>query len=150
MIFESKRTWLGGSLSGTFLSDDAGVGMDLTLEDGHLSVCRLDADTSWPEPGAPGIWSVTRTADELSVVCPQGQEPDGARVEPGWRVFRVAGPLAFDLVGVVASLATPLANAGVGIFIVSTFDTDLLLVKEADIDRALSALRSAGHVVHGT
>jgi len=47
-------------------------------------------------------------------------------------------------------LATPLANAGVGIFIVSTFDTDLLLVKEADIDRALSALRSAGHVVHGT
>jgi hypothetical protein len=59
------------------------------------------------------------------------------------------GPLAFDLIGVVASLATPLANAEIGIFIVSTFDTDLLLVKEADADRALGALRSAGHVVQG-
>ncbi len=123
--------------------------MDLTLEDGLLSVCRLDADTPWPEPSATGLWSVTRTPDELSVVCPQGQEPQGARVEAGWRSFRVMGPLAFDLIGVVASLATPLANAEIGIFIVSTFDTDLLLVKEADADRALGALRSAGHVVQG-
>jgi hypothetical protein len=74
-----------------------------------------------------------------------GHEPQGARVEPGWRALRIVGPLAFDLVGVVASVTVPLADADVGVFVVSTFDTDLVLVKGADLDVAFPALESAGH-----
>jgi hypothetical protein len=93
------------------------------------------------------VHSVTRTPDELSVVCAVGYEPAGARVETGWRALRVIGPLPFELFGVVASIAGPLAGAAVGVFVVSTFDTDLVLVKSTDLDRARAALESAGLTV---
>jgi hypothetical protein len=91
--------------------------------------------------------SVTRTADELSVVCAQDAVPGGVRCERGWRCLRVAGTLEFSLVGVLASLLGPLADAAVGVFVVSTFDTDYLLVKERDFGRAVEALRRHGHPV---
>jgi hypothetical protein len=122
--------------------------MELVVEPWRLSVCRLDPDA--PVPPAPpdgSVHSVTRTPDELSVVCREGGEPDGARVEPGWRALRIKGPLAFEMVGVVASVAVPLAEAGVGVFILSTYDTDLVLVKGVDVERAMLALESAGHSV---
>lgn len=122
--------------------------VDLVVEPWHLSVCRLAPDAPWPEPApdAP-LHSVTRTPDELSVVCAEGQEPRGARIEPGWRALRIVGPLAFELVGIVASVSEPLAGAPVGIFVLSTFDTDLVLVKGADLPVAVSALEAAGHTV---
>ena len=120
----------------------------LKLLDGRMSVCRLE-----PTSGIPGwatrstLFSVTRTADELSVVCPQGDVPPGVRSEGGWRVFALEGPFEFSAVGVLESVATPLAGAGVGIFVLSTYDTDYVLVKEEGVDLAASALRARGHEV---
>jgi hypothetical protein len=90
---------------------------------------------------------VTRTAEELSVVCQEGFVPDGVRCEKGWRVFKLEGPFEFSEVGFLSVLAAPLAEAGVGIFAVSTFDTDYVLVKEEGPDPAAEALRGWGYEV---
>src|SRR5205823_1115510 len=87
--------------------------------------------------------SVTRTGDELSVVCRQEVVPAGTRAEDGWRCLRVAGAMSFDLVGVLAALTTPVAAAGVGVFAFSTFDTDYLLVKAERLPEAGAALPPA-------
>ena len=97
------------------------------------------------ETGA--ISSITRTADELSVVCAEAAVPDGMQAERGWRALCVDGPLDFALTGILAGLATALAEAGVSIFAVSTFDTDWLLVKEDQRAEAVRALTEAGHTV---
>jgi hypothetical protein len=119
----------------------------LTIVEDTFAVCRLNADAAVPTwASASKFFSVTRTADELSVVCPQRLVPDEVRCERGWRCLRVAGTVDFSMIGVVDSLVTPLAEAGVSVFVLSTFDTDYLLVKEDDLERALAALRAAGHV----
>jgi hypothetical protein len=113
-----------------------------------FAVCRLDKDAPVPPWASSGEFiSITRTADELSVVCPQSVVPDSIKCEQGWRCLRVAGSMDFSMVGVVASLVTPLAEAGVSVFVVSTFDTDYFLVKEDDLARATAVLRAAGHGV---
>jgi hypothetical protein len=113
-----------------------------------LAVSRLDAGDAVPAWATTGqFFSITRTAEELSVICPHNLVPDGIRCERGWRCFRVAGTMDFTMIGVVASLVTPLAEAAVSVFVVSTFDTDYLLVKENDLTRAMAALRAARHEV---
>lgn len=92
---------------------------------------------------------VTRTPEELSVMCRQELLPAGVQAEVGWRCLRVAGAMPLTLVGVLASLTKPIAAAGVGVFAVSTFDTDYLFVKEAEFQLAVAALRRAGHTVEG-
>jgi hypothetical protein len=116
--------------------------------DGTFAVCRLATDA--PLPGWVGggpLVSITRTADELSVVCRQETVPEGVRCERGWRCLRVAATLDFSLVGVLASLLGPLADAGVSVFVVSTFDTDYLLVKEPAFQQAEEVLSRAGHAL---
>src|SRR5262245_39162692 len=94
------------------------------------AVCRLDAGDAVPAWATTGkFFSITRSTEELSVVCPQNFVPDGVRCEHGWRCLRVVGTMDFSMIGVVASLVTPLAEAGISVFVVSTFDTDYLLVK---------------------
>jgi hypothetical protein len=115
---------------------------------GSFAVCKLPAGSPLPPwATAADLFSVTRTPDELSVVCGQEAVPQGVVCERGWRCLRVAGSMPFTLVGVLASLTAPVAKAGVGVFAFSTFDTDYLLVKEADLPRAVAALRAAGHLV---
>jgi hypothetical protein len=148
----------------------------LALLPDWLTICRLPAGAAIP-PWAmaalngAGFAAITRTHDELSVVCGQAYVPDpahtdavtrsadtsgdvaaiapeaGLRVDADWRAFHVKGPFAFTEVGVLASLTTTLANAMIGIFAISTFDTDYLLVKTADVGAATLALRTAGHTV---
>lgn len=114
----------------------------------RFAVCRLNHNAPIPAWASAGtIFSITRTADELSIVCPQSLVPGAIRCERGWRCLRVVGTMEFSMVGVVASLSRPLAEAGIGIFVISTFDTDYLLVKENDLEKAVAALRSAGHSV---
>ena len=98
-----------------------------------------------PEWVAGEFSSVTRTPEELSVVCSQRQVPNGVRHKGGWRALAVAGPLDFAMTGVLASLATPLADAGVSIFAIATFDTDWLLVQAIDLERTVQVLETAGH-----
>ncbi len=115
-----------------------------------LVVCRLPAAAPWPELPTDGRFvSATRTPTELSVVCPPDLVPAGAEVEPGWRLLSVVGSLDFALVGVMATLTDALARAGISVFVVSTFTTDHLLVKDLHLGRAVEALRSAGHTVTG-
>jgi L-amino acid N-acyltransferase YncA len=116
--------------------------------EGTYAVCRLDADAPLPAwvAGGPFV-SITRTADDLSLVCCEEAVPEGVWCERGWRCLRVAGTLEFSLVGVLTSLLDPLTAAGVSVFVLSTFDTDFLLVKQPDFQRAEEVLRRAGHAV---
>ena len=116
---------------------------ELRVLAGRYAICRLAPDTEAPAR----YFSVTRTPEELSVVCAESDVPAGAPCEPGWCVLQVAGPLDFNLTGVLAAIAVPLAQAGVSIFALSTFDTDYVLVKDENLERALEALRTAGHGV---
>ncbi len=121
--------------------------LSLNLLPGNFAVCRLPAKEPVPAWAVGDFVSITRTPEELSVVCHEDLVPAGVRSERGWRCLQVRGTLDFALVGVLASLVGPLAEAGVSVFAVSTFDTDLLLIKDASSARAIEALRAAGHEV---
>ena len=124
------------------------LGSGCSAWQGSFAVCKLPTGSPIPPWATTGdLFSVTRTADELSVVCRQEVVPEGVVCERGWRCLRVAGSMPFTLVGVLASLTTPVAKAGVGVFAFSTFDTDYLLVKADEIQKAVAALRAAGHLV---
>ena len=114
------------------------------------AIIRLDPDSAVPDwvYDSP-FWSVTRSDSELSIVCSEEDLPDDARAERGWCALELVGPLDFTLTGVVASLVSPLADDEVPIFILSTFETDYLLVREPDLRRSVAALTSAGHSVDG-
>ncbi|HEX2103087.1 MAG TPA: ACT domain-containing protein [Solirubrobacteraceae bacterium] len=124
-------------------------GLDLRVLPGALAVARLHPDEPPPAWAAPAgaLHALVRTAGELSIVCADQAVPPGVRAERGFRAIAVAGPLDFGLTGVLAALAVPLAEAGVPIFAVSTYDTDHLLVRAARLDAAIAALRAAGHRV---
>ena len=123
--------------------------MLLTLIEARLAVCRLDAARRVPAwvDRAGDFVSITRTSDELSIVCDMDVVPRGVPMEGPWRAFKVQGPLVMTLIGVVAALANPLADAGISIFAISTYDTDYVLVHEPDLDAAIEALVGAGHTV---
>ena len=117
--------------------------LELTLMPGVFAVCRLPPDAPAPEE----FWCVTRTEDELSVICRDDAVPGGAEMQLGWRGLQVAGPLDFALTGVAAALTVPLAAAGVSVLPVATYDTDYLFVRVASLDGAVAALEAAGHIV---
>jgi hypothetical protein len=113
---------------------------------GTFAVVRLPPDGEVPAAAlVPPFHSVTRTPDELSLVCPDHAVPEGARAETGWAILVLAGPFPFELTGILASILVPLAAAGVGIFAMSTFDTDYVLVKREQLGAAIAALVAAGH-----
>ena len=119
----------------------------MVLEE-SLSICRLDAGMEVPGwPTRASFFSVTRTEDELSVVCPEEVVPEGISRERGWRALKIEGPLDLSMVGVLSSVAAPLAEAGASIFAVSTFDTDYVLLREGQLDLAFCTLRENGHRV---
>jgi len=120
----------------------------LYVLDDLYAVVRCDPDAPLPDWARGGpFWSVTRTDAELSVVCREDDVPATASAERGWCALELAGPLDFSLTGVVSALVVPLAEAEVPIFVLSTFETDYLLVRERDLERSVSALTTAGH--HG-
>jgi hypothetical protein len=120
----------------------------LRLLDGAYAVWQT-SDEGASATVEDGLLSVTRTNDEVSVVGPAALAPSSGPVESGWRCLEVAGPLSFELTGVLSSLSAPLSKAGIPIFAISTFNTDYLLVKEVDSDRAIEVLRHEGFVVDG-
>jgi hypothetical protein len=124
------------------------ISLVLTPLNGRLAVCQLDPGVPLPAWATQGeFWSIARTAGELSIVCAEDSVPPGVTCQPNWRGLKVAGPLDFSLTGVLASLAVPLAEAGVSIFAISTYDTDYLLVQGGQLEAAVDALRRAGHTV---
>jgi len=118
----------------------------LSLLEEKFTLHRLEADAQ-----VPGVvldspfFSVTRTPDELSIVVPEGLLLSDTRTEPGWSGIKVLGPLNFGLTGILAGISTLLAEEGISIFAVSTFDTDYILVKKDSVVQAVKTLEKAGY-----
>jgi hypothetical protein len=122
--------------------------LELSLLPGRFAISKLASDAhlpAWAERGS--FYSVTRTCDELSIIVEEAHLPVGTQSQSGWRVLRVHGPFVLSEVGVLASLTAPLADARVSVFVVSTFDTDYLLVTEEQLASAIVALGRAGHSI---
>jgi uncharacterized protein len=123
--------------------------LELTLLHERFAISRLAANSPIPAWATQGpFFSVTRTGDELSVVSELSLVPTGVHSQPGWRVLKVHGPFVLSEIGVLAALATPLAEAKISLFAVSTFDTDYLLVASETLSAATAALERAGHTIH--
>ncbi len=122
--------------------------MNLTVLPEIFAVSRLAPDAPVPQWLPPkGLVHMTRTASEMSLVCAESYVPAAVRSERGWRCFELEGPIPFDQTGVLDSVLHPLAGERIPIFAVSTFDTDYVLVKEADLVAAGGVLEAAGHMV---
>ena len=110
------------------------------LKETH-GVCRLDKNELIPEWAQKSdFFSITRTSDELSIVCSQKDIPSGIKFEGDWKILKIEGPLDFSLVGILASITAILAQKRISIFAISTYDTDYILVKDKDIDNAINAV----------
>jgi Uncharacterized conserved protein len=104
-------------------------------------VCRLNKTELIPEWAENSkFFSITKTSDELSIVCSEDNIPNDIKCEKDWRVLKIEGPLDFSLIGILASISTILAQKGISIFAISTYDTDYILVKSKDIDNAIDSL----------
>ena len=123
--------------------------LELSLLPERLAISRLAADSPVPDWATRGpFYSLTRTRDELSIVTELSRVPAGIQSQPGWRALKVHGPFVLSEVGVLAALATPLAEAKISLFAISTFDTDYLLVASETLPAAIAALERAGHTIH--
>lgn len=111
-------------------------------------MCRLAPDTAVPAwADGPGFCSITRTPEELSIICPAMRVPAGVKQERGWRLLQLVGPFDFGAVGILSSVLAPLAAAKVSSLAVATFDTDHLLIQTPGLAAALAAIRAAGHTI---
>jgi uncharacterized protein len=120
--------------------------LQLSLLPENYAIVGLSALADIPNWAIQGpFFSITRTSDELSIVVEAARVPEGIQSQSGWRIIRVHGPFVLSEVGVLASLAGPLAAARISLFVISTFDTDYLLVSSESLDAAVQVLERAGH-----
>lgn len=118
----------------------------LTVLKDHFAICRLDLTDEIPAWALESHFvSITRTLDELSIICPQEVVPKDVICEKEWRGIGIVGPLPLHMVGVLKTLAIPLARRSISIFVISTYDTDYLLVPQDSLDQAIEVLRREGH-----
>lgn len=115
--------------------------MNIKVLKDRYSICRLESEDMVP------LWvdtknfiSITRTEDELSIVCIDKNIPNEIKSEKGWRVLKVEGPLDFSLIGILSKISGILAKEKISIFVVSTFDTDYILVKEESLENSIKVL----------
>src|SRR3954471_16346127 len=112
----------------------------------RLAICKLPPDASIPSwAQRNSFYSITRTTDEVSIIAAENDVPPDVVCDRDWRAIKVDGPLEFSLTGVLESVARPLADAAISIFAIATYNTDYVLVKAANVERATAALRAAGH-----
>jgi uncharacterized protein len=120
--------------------------LDIFIVPGRFAISRGGPDAAAPPvDGRHRFVCVTRTDDEVSVVAPEEVTLEGFQRTDGWRCLKIAGPLAFGEIGILADLSAHLAAAGVSIVAISTFDTDYLLVSDSALARSVAALEAAGH-----
>jgi hypothetical protein len=120
--------------------------LKLSILPDQFAVCRLS-----PDAGVP-VWtqnaefySITRSRDELSVVCLSKDVPENIRAECDWRALKVGGPLDFSLTGILTAIIDPLSEAKIPVFAISTYDTDYILVREASLSQVVAILNEEGH-----
>lgn len=119
------------------------MNLNMKILDNQYYVCRLNSNekADW----AKGDFiSITYTEDECSVVCPKSCVPSGIKYEGPWSILKVEGPLDFALIGILSFISRTLADAGISIFAISTYDTDYILVKTEKLDKAKKCLQDAG------
>jgi hypothetical protein len=122
--------------------------LKLVSLDGNYAICRLVAGMVSPEWSFGGpFYSITRTPDEISIICLHEQVPENIQCQPGWRLLKIEGPFEFDEIGVLASLTAPLADAQISLLTISTFDTDYILIQEDNFPQAVHILAAAGHKI---
>ena len=124
--------------------------LSLSILSPKLAICQLRADRPIP-PWATkdkNFFSISKTKDELSIVCPEENVPGGVKSEKGWRAARIDELLDFSLVGVLASIIDPLAKEGISVFVISTYNTDYILLKEGRLEKAISIWRKIGFEVN--
>ncbi|GCE09599.1 ACT domain-containing protein [Dictyobacter aurantiacus] len=120
----------------------------LTLQPDVLAICRLDPATPLSSDMLNGNFvAITKTDEELSIICPQTNITDEAIYTRGWRCLRIEGPFAPDTTGILAAVLSPLANANLSVFTATTYDTGHVLVREQDLNQAIQILAQAGHTV---
>jgi len=123
--------------------------MKLELLLNHFCVVQLDANSAIPSwlKSQSDFWSITKTKDELSIVCLEKEIPDNLKCEKGWRILKVNGPLDFGMTGVLSSLLSPLAESKISVFTISTFDTDYILIKSNVLPAAIKVLQQNNHSI---
>ena len=122
--------------------------LSLLVLDPTFAICSLKRDSPLPDWATSSeFFSITRTYDELSIVCPQEKVPAGVDINKNWRCLKVQGPLGFSIAGTMASLSSPMSSEGVSIFVFSSYDTDHIMVKQYELEKAVEVLRKAGHTV---
>lgn len=122
------------------------VSRTLTLLPEQYAICRLEPGTpipDWAMPSTASFFTITQTMEELSIICPQQQVPEGVIAHTDWRCLKLHGPFDLDEPGILAALVTPLAQAGIAVFAEATYDTDYLLVNK--IEQAVQTLEQMGH-----
>jgi uncharacterized protein len=120
-------------------------GLKFRVLPGRYAVARLEPAERVPEWATGEFLNLTRTTEELAIICPADQVPPGVRAERNWRVLKLVGPFPFTAIGVLASIASPLARAGISLLSIATYDTDYFLVQGDTFEDALQVLADAGH-----
>jgi len=119
--------------------------MNLSIIPNKFAICRLDPDRKVPDWALNDIFfNISKTTEEFSVVTLQNSVPLGIKAERDWRIIKVAGPMDLNLTGVLLSIARPLADGQVAIFALSTYDTDYIMVKDTDLEKAKRILIESG------
>ena len=122
--------------------------LSLLVLDETFAICTLKRDLPLPDwATSSAFYSITRTYDELSIVCPQSAIPSGVEINKNWRCMKVQGPLGFSITGILASISAPLASEGISVFVFSSYDTDHIMVKQYELEKAIDVLQKTGHTV---
>ena len=123
--------------------------LTLSLMPDSFAICKLSPDSAIPSWVVDGeFFSITKTPDELSIVCNEKIVPPGVAAEREWAAFKIDGPLDFAMTGILSSIASPLADARISVFVISTYDTDYILVKRENVEKVFKAL-SNFHITGG-
>lgn len=117
--------------------------MRFRLLSSTFAICRLAPTEAIPAWAAGEFVSISRTTDELSIVCDAAHVPANVKAERDWRCFALQGPIPFEMVGVASRITKALAEARISVFFVSTYDTDYVLVRSSAVDAATTALRAS-------
>lgn len=121
--------------------------MNIIKIEHELTVCKVKSEKDIDL--AKSFYFIGKTDEEISLVCPTENTPiDTVEREDGWKAFRIQGVLDFSLIGILAKISTILAENKIGIFAVSTYNTDYILVKKEEYDRALQLLEKEGYLVY--
>jgi hypothetical protein len=124
------------------------IKLKLKVLSSNYGVCRFDPHTEVPSWAMQGdFFTVSKSQEELSIVCQASLIPADIKAEKEWRIFKIEGPFSFTQIGILNAVTSVLSENGISLFAVSTFDTDYIMVKCADLDRSIQALRKAEHQV---